>query len=193
LPRTIIDVPLHLADNSARDLSDALVTALQGLAVVRILQHGYAHVDHAPEGAGSWELGDHRPQDAVLEELALGFARLSAPPSGALPAGSGAAVDPHRSGRSSRACRTSASAALSMEGARHDALRRPGRCHAQCPLRSDQVEGRGALHRYRAGAGRDRQAIWRRAGRAGPTSPSPPDCAPITSPMTARPGTSSRH
>jgi hypothetical protein len=29
-----------------------------------------------PKGAGSWELGDHRPQSAVLEELALGFARL---------------------------------------------------------------------------------------------------------------------
>jgi hypothetical protein len=68
-------VPLHLAV-IPRDLSDDLIAALQGSAVVRVLQHGYAHVDHAPEGAGSWELGDHRPQSQVLEELAVGFARL---------------------------------------------------------------------------------------------------------------------
>jgi hypothetical protein len=68
-------VPLHLAA-IPRDLSDDLVAALEGSAVVRILQHGYAHVDHAPKGAGSWELGDHRPQALVLEELARGFARL---------------------------------------------------------------------------------------------------------------------
>lgn len=68
-------VPLHLAV-IPRDLSDDLVAALEGSAVVRVLQHGYAHVDHAPKGAGSWELGDHRPQDAVLDELVLGLARL---------------------------------------------------------------------------------------------------------------------
>jgi len=68
-------VPLHLAAIPL-DLTDALVAALKGNGNVRVLQHGYAHVDHAPSGAGSWELGDHRPQGRVLEELALGFARL---------------------------------------------------------------------------------------------------------------------
>ena len=68
-------VPLHLAAIPL-DLTDALVAALKGNGNVRVLQHGYAHVDHAPSGAGSWELGDHRPQGQVLEELALGFARL---------------------------------------------------------------------------------------------------------------------
>jgi hypothetical protein len=71
-----VHVPLHLAAIPL-NLSDALVAALKTCADVRILQHGYAHVDHAPKGAGSWELGPHRPQLRVLEELALGFARLS--------------------------------------------------------------------------------------------------------------------
>ena len=70
-----LHVPLHLAA-IPRNLSDALITALEGSMDVRILQHGYAHVDHAPAGAGSWELGAHRPQAQVLDELALGFARL---------------------------------------------------------------------------------------------------------------------
>jgi hypothetical protein len=70
-----LDVPLHLAA-IPRDLSEALVEALKGNAQVRVLQHGYGHVDHAPKGAGSWELGAHRPLSAVLEDLALGFARL---------------------------------------------------------------------------------------------------------------------
>jgi hypothetical protein len=69
------DVPLHLA-TIPRHLSDALVAALKPYGQLRILQHGYAHVDHAPKGAGSWELGPHRPQARILEELALGSARL---------------------------------------------------------------------------------------------------------------------
>ena len=69
-------VPLHLATIPFH-LSEALVAALQGSGDLRILQHGYAHVDHAPRGAGSWELGAHRPQARVLAELALGHARLS--------------------------------------------------------------------------------------------------------------------
>jgi hypothetical protein len=70
-----LDVPLHLAALPF-DLSDELVAALKHAPNLRILQHGYAHIDHAPGGAGSWELGDHRPQAEVLEELARGFARL---------------------------------------------------------------------------------------------------------------------
>lgn len=70
-----LHVPLHLA-TIPFDLSDALVAALQASTEVRILQHGYAHVDHAPKGEGSWELGAHRPQGEVLDELALGHARL---------------------------------------------------------------------------------------------------------------------
>jgi hypothetical protein len=69
------DVPVHLAVIPL-NLSDALVAALKGRAQVRVLQHGYAHVDHAPRGEGSWELGSHRPRAQVLDELRLGFAGL---------------------------------------------------------------------------------------------------------------------
>ena len=68
-------IPLHLAA-IPRDLTDALAAAMEGVGEARILQHGYAHVDHAPKGEGSWELGAHRPQGQVLDELALGAARL---------------------------------------------------------------------------------------------------------------------
>jgi len=69
-------IPLHLAA-IPRDVSDGLVAAVESASGVRILQHGFAHVDHAPRGEGSWELGAHRPQGRVVEDLALGFARLS--------------------------------------------------------------------------------------------------------------------
>lgn len=68
-------IPLHLAAIPL-DLTGALEAALEGVGEARILQHGFAHVDHAPKGEGSWELGTHRAQSVVLEELALGSSRL---------------------------------------------------------------------------------------------------------------------
>jgi len=41
-----------------------------------ILQHGFAHVNHAPPGEKKAELGGHRPAEAVLDELADGRQRL---------------------------------------------------------------------------------------------------------------------
>ena len=72
---TRFQVPLHLAVIPALMRPD-LIAVTAGHLQVRILQHGYAHVDHAPAGKGSWELGNHRPQDSVLGELSQGFAGL---------------------------------------------------------------------------------------------------------------------
>ncbi|GIK97936.1 MAG: polysaccharide deacetylase [Alphaproteobacteria bacterium] len=47
-------------------------------APVAVLQHGFAHVSHAPSGEKKAELGAHRPPRAVLDELAAGNRRLSA-------------------------------------------------------------------------------------------------------------------
>jgi hypothetical protein len=41
-----------------------------------VIQHGFSHIDHAPRGEGSWELGSHRPVPVILGELAEGKARL---------------------------------------------------------------------------------------------------------------------
>ena len=49
-----------------------------------VLQHGYAHVNHAPAGARKAELGPHRDTETVLSELALGRRHLT-PFDGALP------------------------------------------------------------------------------------------------------------
>ncbi|MFH1912993.1 MAG: polysaccharide deacetylase family protein [Pseudomonadota bacterium] len=46
------------------------VLAAPGLLV---LQHGYAHVNHAPPGNGAWELGPHRPTAEILAELRAGM------------------------------------------------------------------------------------------------------------------------
>jgi hypothetical protein len=43
---------------------------------VVVLQHGYAHRNHAPKGEKAAELGTHRPADTVLAELAAGRERL---------------------------------------------------------------------------------------------------------------------
>jgi hypothetical protein len=42
-----------------------------------VIQHGYAHVNHAPKGAKKAELGAHRPPATVLAELASGRALLA--------------------------------------------------------------------------------------------------------------------
>lgn len=39
---------------------------------VRMFQHGYAHVNHAPSGAKKAEFGDHRNLEAMLDELTEG-------------------------------------------------------------------------------------------------------------------------
>jgi hypothetical protein len=52
----------------------ALPSMLSHAPLVRVAQHGYAHVNHAPrgQGLGAWELGLHREMDAVLTELDRG-------------------------------------------------------------------------------------------------------------------------
>lgn len=43
---------------------------------VAVLQHGYAHRNHAPAGEKAAELGAHRPAQVVLEELDVGRRKL---------------------------------------------------------------------------------------------------------------------
>ncbi len=60
----------------------ALFARLARHTNVRVLQHGYDHANHAPEGTKKCELGRHRPKATVLAELADGRAKLKkeAPP-----------------------------------------------------------------------------------------------------------------
>jgi hypothetical protein len=71
-----VGVPVHLAVIPAR-LADDLTAVLSASPRARVLQHGYAHIDHAPKGEGSWELGPHRPRGETLGELETGFTRLA--------------------------------------------------------------------------------------------------------------------
>ncbi|MBI1775044.1 MAG: polysaccharide deacetylase family protein [Proteobacteria bacterium] len=56
---------------------DALALAVERLPGVAVLQHGYAHRNHAPAGAKKAELGGERPLEVVDAELVSGRQRLS--------------------------------------------------------------------------------------------------------------------
>ncbi len=69
-------VPLALAVVPAQATS-ALAARLRGTPDVDVLQHGYAHVNHAAAGEGKkMELGLHRPAMMVLGELGTGWLAL---------------------------------------------------------------------------------------------------------------------
>ena len=71
-------VPCGLATIPAK-AGEPLRKTVSGAANIWILQHGYAHINHAPSGGGigAWELGLHRPKSEVLEELRQGMLKLS--------------------------------------------------------------------------------------------------------------------
>lgn len=68
-------VPLALAVIPA-GAHDPLARLLGPLAEVSVLQHGYAHVNHAPEGEKKVEIGGGRPVDQVFGELIAGREKL---------------------------------------------------------------------------------------------------------------------
>lgn len=72
------DVPLMLAVIPARATPALACRIAKAGADIVPVQHGYAHVSHAPPGERNWELGTHRPLVEVLEELTRGRARMGA-------------------------------------------------------------------------------------------------------------------
>ena len=57
---------------------DALGPVLLDCPTAVVVQHGFAHRDHSPADIrGKWELGLHRPLETILDELRMGWARLS--------------------------------------------------------------------------------------------------------------------
>ncbi|MGE5639716.1 MAG: polysaccharide deacetylase family protein [Clostridia bacterium] len=53
-----------------------LVEAVAPSGIATVLQHGYAHRNHAPPQSRKWELGAHRPVRATLGELERGLSAL---------------------------------------------------------------------------------------------------------------------
>ncbi len=71
------DLPLSLAVIPAR-ASTALARRLDGTGPgIALLQHGYAHRNHAPPAEKKAELGAHRPETQVLDDLARGGKRMT--------------------------------------------------------------------------------------------------------------------
>ncbi len=71
-------IPLNLAVIPAHATTALAVRLAAAAANVTVLQHGFDHANHAPEGEKSMELGPHRPRVAICEELAGGQAMLNA-------------------------------------------------------------------------------------------------------------------
>jgi hypothetical protein len=69
-------IPLSLAVIPAPS-GPGLAARLARESDVSVLQHGWAHANHAPMGERTIELGPHRPADAVLSELIDGRERLA--------------------------------------------------------------------------------------------------------------------
>ena len=53
-----------------------LAAAVARPGTISVLQHGYAHLNHAPAGDKKAELGSHRPIVEILAELAAGRERI---------------------------------------------------------------------------------------------------------------------
>ncbi|KQT41981.1 hypothetical protein ASG43_17000 [Aureimonas sp. Leaf454] len=69
-------VPVSLAVIPSR-ADPALVRALEGRPDVAVLQHGFAHADHALPGNKSREFGPDRPLAEMIAEVAEGRRRLA--------------------------------------------------------------------------------------------------------------------
>jgi hypothetical protein len=74
VPIALAVIPV-LAEDS---LAKRLTAHNKGAGEALVLQHGYAHVNHAPSGTKKAEFGNHRPLDSMLDELATGRQRLEA-------------------------------------------------------------------------------------------------------------------
>jgi len=71
-------VPVAIA-SVPKFLSAGLPARLRTFPTLRVLQHGFAHQNHAAgKGEGAWELGLHRGAERVLGELAAGRGILRA-------------------------------------------------------------------------------------------------------------------
>jgi len=80
LPLALAVIPHDARDSLARLLTDQAARTTPPA----VLQHGYAHQNHAPAGEKSMELGRHRPTPHILAELAVGQQHLASFP-GSLP------------------------------------------------------------------------------------------------------------
>jgi len=72
-----LDLPLSLAVIPAGATAE-LGQRLRGKPSIDVLQHGYAHLNHAPAGEKTMELGLHRALQTVAGELEEGLQRLTA-------------------------------------------------------------------------------------------------------------------
>lgn len=70
-------IALAVIPATAEDsLAGRLAAHNRGVGEALVLQHGHAHLNHAPPTEKKAEFGDHRPLEVMLDELATGRQRL---------------------------------------------------------------------------------------------------------------------
>src|SRR5207302_6327062 len=69
-------VPLAVAVIPGR-ATDSLARRLGACPSLSVLQHGWTHTNHAPPEDKKAELGAHRPNAIMLDELAIGWRHLA--------------------------------------------------------------------------------------------------------------------
>lgn len=69
-------VPCGLATIPAR-AGEPLRKDVSSQSYIWVLQHGYAHTNHAKGSGKAWELGSHRPASVVLDEMRDGMLKLT--------------------------------------------------------------------------------------------------------------------
>ena len=72
-PLMLAVIPARASAALARRIAEAGQDAVPDAVPV---QHGFAHLNHAPADEKKWELGAHRPLPQVLEDLRRGRARM---------------------------------------------------------------------------------------------------------------------
>ncbi len=131
-----------------RDADDALRDRLARQPRANVLQHGWSHANHAPEGRQE-EFGPHRPLPAMLDELARGWRRIAGfrpllpgLRSALEPDGPACAVLPGRGGstrrfdaRSARIGRGMRRSAANQRSCRHHRLARYAAVSSACSRR----------------------------------------------------------
>ena len=154
----------------------SLIDAVAKADVVTVVQHGYAHRNHAPAGARNWELG--ASPAACTQSVAELEAGRTTPRATLRPSASRRCSSRRGTGSTRQSIERLPEAGfrgLSTFGPRAPCapVRRP--CAMQHACRPDRVAPWSGVHRRRC---RDRPAgrcISRRGARGAPTRPSRPD------------------
>ena len=169
-------VPLALAV-IPKQLDAALALLVRAGEGVCVLQHGFAHRNHAGAGEKSMELSLHRPQEAGAGRASLRLHPACGELRGALSPGAGSSVEPNRDGVAARTSPAWPAGIVDLH-ASFKARARAGPAPGELPCGPHRLAGRarrpGSRHVGPRGGGAPARAPGRPGGRRGADRPAHP-------------------